>query len=178
MNWQTAKDRQAPAGWTTSGFDGDVGDRGPEDAQHQQLCANGWNAYAFNKGQGRLSAKMKGSGTLTAKYRDCWAKGSATVYLNGQQKGQSGTNNGALATTRCSGSVTCNVPHNPSQRTLVPRSFDFEDGDTLSFKDTGNKGVLQIVSITYQCKGTASTPIRCLDECIMVSKPRPFAVES
>ena len=63
--------------------------------------------------------------------------------------------------------MTCNVPFEPQNQATHPlshallyrttRSFAFYDGDTLSFKDTGNNGVLQIVSITYKCGGTASS---------------------
>ena len=53
-------------------------------------------------------------------------------------------------------------PHPPSH-SLTTCSIAFKDGDTLSFKDTGINGVLQILSTTYQCGGTASSPIRCLN---------------
>jgi hypothetical protein len=121
VNWQTAKDSTAPPGWKVSGFSGNVG--------NQRQCAGGWNAYRGGSGQGTLSTTLKGSGTLTAKYRDCWREGHATMYLNGKQVGQSGNRNGALKTT----------------------SVTFKNGDTLSFKDTGTNGVLHIVSITYKC---------------------------
>ena len=91
VNWQTAADSTAPGGWKISGFNGNVG--------NGRLCANGWNAYANGGLQGTLSTKMKGSGIVTVQYRDCWKEGHATVYLNGQQQGQSGDRNGALETT-------------------------------------------------------------------------------
>merc|ERR1712187_548228 len=67
--------------------------------------------------------------TVTAKYRDCWREGHASMYLNGKQMGRSGYRNGSLQTT----------------------SVNFKNGDTLSFRDTGTNGVLHIVSITYKC---------------------------
>ena len=91
VNWQTAQDSVAPLGWKIQGFSGNVGD--------ERLCKDGWNAYAQVNGVGTLSTQLRGYGTVTAKYRDCWKEGSATVYLNGQQKGQSGDRNGALETT-------------------------------------------------------------------------------
>merc|ERR1719271_881759 len=123
VNWKTAADNKAPKGWKISGFNGNVG--------NSRLCANGWNAYANGNNQGTLSAKINGSGTVTIKYRDCWKEGHASVFLNGKLKGQSANKNGALKTT----------------------TFAFKNGDTLSFKDTGNNGVLHIVSITYKCGG-------------------------
>jgi len=121
VNWQTAKDATAPPGWKVSGFHGNVG--------NGRQCGSGWNAYRAGAGQGTLSTTLKGSGTVTAKYRDCWREGHASMYLNGKLVGQSGNRNGALQTT----------------------SVTFKDGDTLSFKDTGTNGVLHIVSITYKC---------------------------
>ena len=81
MNWKTAKDKVAPKGWKVSGFNGDVGNK--------KLCANGWNAYANGNKQGTLYATLKGSGTLTAKFRDCWKEGSASIYLNNKIKAAS-----------------------------------------------------------------------------------------
>ena len=95
MNWKTAKDNTAPAGWKIAGFHGTVGDL--------RLCKNGWNAYANAKDQGTLSATMKGSGTVTVKFRDCWKEGTATVYLNNKQKGVTKDNKkGQQKTVRCS----------------------------------------------------------------------------
>ena len=91
VNWQTAADSRAPAGWKVSGFNGNVGNK--------RLCAGGWNAYANFRDQGTLSAKMKGSGTVTIQYRDCWKEGTATVYLNGEQKGITEDLTGALQTS-------------------------------------------------------------------------------
>ena len=92
VNWQTAPDSVAPAGWKISdGLTHNVG--------NQRLCAGGWNAYAGGRAIGTLSTKLKGYGTVTIKYRDCWKEGSATVYLNGQQKGQTSGKTGALETT-------------------------------------------------------------------------------
>ena len=102
MNWQTAADSTAPEGWKISGFDDNVGDK--------RQCKDGWNAFARDENQGTLSAKMKGTGIVKAKYRDCWSEGHATVYLNGTQKDQSGDKTGAFQTTRCSGRVTFHVP--------------------------------------------------------------------
>ena len=101
VNWQTAKDSTAPPGWKVSGFSGNVG--------NQRQCAGGWNAYRGGSGQGTLSTTLKGSGTVTAKYRDCWREGHASMYLNGKLVGQSGNRNGALQTTRCFANLPLNV---------------------------------------------------------------------
>jgi hypothetical protein len=127
VNWKTATDNKAPEGWKIAGFNGNVGNK--------RLCANGWNAYANGNKQGTLSTTMEGSGTVTIKFRDCWKEGTATVYLNDKQKG-----------------VTKNDKKG-SQKTV---SFKFKNGDKLTFKDTGNNGVLHITSITSKCTGPAS----------------------
>ena len=93
VNWQTAQDLVAPLGWKIQGFSGNVGDA--------RLCKDGWNAFAHFKDEGTLWTQLRGYGTVTAKYRDCWKEGHATVYLNGKQMGQSGHENGELTTTRC-----------------------------------------------------------------------------
>ena len=94
MDWLTAPDHIAPAGWEVSGF--------YQGLLNTPLCKNGWYAFADDGNsatQGTLSAKMKGYGIVTVQYRDCYKGGSATVYLNGEQKGQSGDRNGELETT-------------------------------------------------------------------------------
>ena len=98
VNWQTAPDGVSPGpGWEVSGFaEYNVGD--------QRQCGGGWNAFAQTKekgswAQGTLSTKMKGVGSVTIQYRDCWKEGSVTVYLNGEQKGQTGDHTGEIVTT-------------------------------------------------------------------------------
>ena len=46
----------------------------------------------------------------------------------------------------------CTAPHAPTH-SLTTCSIAFKDGDTLSFKDTGANGVLQILSTAYTCGG-------------------------
>ena len=93
VDWKTVADGpKAPPGWTTGGFNGNVG--------NQRKCGNGWNAYATGGNQGRLYAKMKGSGQATVRYRDCWSEGFVGLYLNGVKKDQTGNKNGQLRTYR------------------------------------------------------------------------------
>ncbi len=91
VNWKTAADSKAPKGWKVSGFSGNVG--------NSRLCANGWNGYRGGNGQATLYATLKGSGTLTAKFRDCWKEGSASIYLNNKLKASSKNKSGAWKTS-------------------------------------------------------------------------------
>merc|ERR1712051_315108 len=128
VNWKTANDSTAPKGWKTSGFSGNVG--------NSRSCGNGWNAYRGGSGQGTLYATLKGSGTLTAKFRDCWKEGTASIYLNNKLKGSSKNRSGQWKI----------------------QTLAFKNGDKLSFKDTGSNGVLHIESITYKCSGGKPGP--------------------
>ena len=87
VNWRTATDARAPQGWS--------GDIAGFSKNEWALCRESWDGWLR---YGHLSATMKGYGEVTVKYRDCLKDERAKVYLNGQQKGQSGFN-GALATT-------------------------------------------------------------------------------
>jgi hypothetical protein len=122
VNWATVtKGPTAPPGWTTSGFNGNVGnDKG---------CANGWNAYANGANQGSLVGTLEGNGRATVVYADCWKEGFVGLYVNGVKKDQTADSTGAVKTY----------------------SFDFSDGDKLMFKDEGRNAVVWIKSITYDC---------------------------
>ena len=94
VDWKTAADKVAPAGWTASGFNGHI--------FFSNKCDNGWNAYANRDDQGQLYAMMKGYGLATVKYRDCWGEGFVGLYLNGQKIDNSSTVASEPRTYRCS----------------------------------------------------------------------------
>ena len=96
MDWQTAADNTAPAGWTISGFNGNVGD--------SRDCGNGWNAYANSANQGQLTGVLQGSGRATVVYRECWDYGYVGryvgLYVNGVLRDQTEENTSEQKTFR------------------------------------------------------------------------------
>ena len=95
MDWFTATDKVAPAGWQGIGFSGHVG--------NQKLCGDGWNGYAGGANQAQLITTLKGQGRATVEYRDCWKQGFVGLYLNGKKIDVTDTNNGALRIFRYAG---------------------------------------------------------------------------
>ena len=93
MEWATAEDSNAPPGWKMIDFNGKV--------ENLESCANGWNAYAPGNLHGHLSARMRGSGRATVKYKDCLGEGFIGLYVNDRRVDKTPTNTGELRTFRC-----------------------------------------------------------------------------
>ena len=90
--------------------------------------SNNWYGWSTLKKVGKLSAVLKGSGKLTLNFGNCWHLGIVAVYLDKQLMA---------------------VAH---PRTKKEVSLSFKEGSLLEIKDEGLGSVIQLNSITFECK--------------------------
>ena len=94
------------------------------------FCGTGNNWYGWSdlKKVGTLSTVLKGSGKLTLNFGNCWHLGIVAVYLNKQLMA---------------------VAHPKTKKEV---SLSFKQGALLEIKDEGLGSVIQLNSITFECK--------------------------
>ena len=89
---------------------------------------NNWYGWSTLKKVGTLSTVLKGSGNLKLNFGNCWHLGIVAVYLNKQLMA---------------------VAHPKTKKEV---SLSFKQGALLEIKDEGLGSVIQLNSITFECK--------------------------
>ena len=98
----------------------------------QDLCAmdgSAWYGWGCSTNVGSISTILRGSGTANLHYGNCWNSGIVNVYLNNEK-------------------ILSSPPDTNSLQT-----FDYQDGNELKITDEGGTGLIQIINITFSCKG-------------------------
>ena len=90
--------------------------------------SNNWYGWSTLKKEGTLSTVIKGSGKLTLNFGNCWHLGRVAVYLDKQLMA---------------------VAYPKSKKEI---SLYFKQGSLLEIKDEGLGSVIQLNSITFECK--------------------------
>ena len=90
--------------------------------------SNNWYGWSTLKKIGTLSTLLKGSGNLKLNFGNCWHLGIVAVYLDKQLMA---------------------VAHPKTKKEV---SLFFKQGSLLEIKDEGLGSVIQLNSITFECK--------------------------
>ena len=97
-----------------------------------------WYGWGCGNKAGSITTLLRGSGVATLHYGNCGDSGKVNVYLNG----------------------TKILSSPPGRKSL--QSFDYYDGNELKITDEEGNGIIQIISITFACKGAIYFHVICV----------------
>ena len=89
-----------------------------------------WHGWSANSVVGTLSAVLRGEGTVTLDFGNCWDAGNVNVYLDS--------------------TLMARAP--VGTKSLI-KSFPFTSGSVLKIKDEDGNAVVMVNSIKIECKG-------------------------
>ena len=119
-------------GWIFENLTSDMSECMPFTSIVSDVCGRDFNWYGWGCGNinGSVSTILRGSGTATLQYGNCWNAGKVNVYLN----------NTKIISSRSA--------------TVELQTFDYRDGDELKIMEEDGNGIIQIMNISFACKGS------------------------
>ena len=127
-------------GWTFNNLSSNMSNCLPFENVVPDVCGANSNWYGWGCGNsvGTLSTILKGSGIVTLHYGNCWNDGKVNVYRNNTK-------------------MTTALP-----RTTKFYSFDYNNGDELAIREEGGNGIIQLINISFTCKGIYAPNFICI----------------
>ena len=124
-------------GWVFENLTSNISYCMPSQSTVQEKCggknATNWYGWGCGKNVGAISTVLRGSGTATLHYGNCWNSGMINVYLNNVK-------------------ISYSLP-GTSQRYRFP----YNDGYELKIMDEEGNGIINIIDIKFTCKGKSYT---------------------
>ena len=119
-------------GWLFENLTNDMSQCMPFTSVVPDVCGgrSKWYGWGCGNKVGIISTTLRGSGTVTLHYGNCWNAGMVNVYLNNTRE----------------------LSSLPS--TTVLQSFDYHDGEELEIREEDGNGIIQLIDISFTCKGT------------------------
>ena len=140
-------------GWVFENLTSNISHCMPSISPVHRKCGgkNGTHWYGWGCGNnvGSISTSLKGSGTVSLHYGNCWNEGNVIVYLNNVEISRSSPGT----------SQVYRIPYN--------------DGNELKIMDENGNAIIKIVDITFTCKGKY---LKNKDLCLVIEKVllKPF----
>ena len=120
-------------GWVFENLTNNISHCMPSVSTIHENCGgeNGTHWYGWGCGNtvGSISTILKGTGTASLYYGNCWNEGNVNVYVNNEK-------------------VSYSTP-GVTQVYKIP----YNDGDELKLTDEDGNSIINIVDITFTCKG-------------------------
>ena len=119
-------------GWVFENLTNNMSQCMPFTSTVQNVCGmdgSAWYGWGCGNKEGSISTILRGSGTATLHYGNCWHSGKVSVYLNNTK-------------------ILSSPPDTNSLQ-----SFDYHDGNELKIMDDDGTGIIQMINITFTCKG-------------------------